>query len=108
MRDRDPPQYLGEFSIMSRPEEEMPMIRHQTIGRDPYPGLGMSFSQNLLERGIVSRLLKQGEPPNPTVQDMIGEISSSEAWTAWHGESSTKCEAPLSRIDSRPLYFSRF
>ena len=106
MRDRDPPQYLGEFSIMSRPEEEMPMIRHQTIGRDPYPGLGMSFSQNLLERGIVSRLLKQGEPPNPTVQDMIGEISSSEAWAAWHGRFFSKAATRLSRKYSRPLFLS--
>jgi hypothetical protein len=70
MRDGDPPQHLGEFPIMSRPEEEMPVIWHQAIGRDPYPGLGVGFSQNLLDRSIVSRLLEQREPPNSTVQDM--------------------------------------
>jgi len=90
---------------MSRPEEEIPVIRHQAIGCDPYPGLGVGFSQSLLERSIVSRLLEQREPPNPTVQDMIGEISSSEAWTTWHRLAITKLATKLSRKDSRPLFF---
>jgi hypothetical protein len=28
MRDGDPAENFGEFSILSRPEEKMPVIRH--------------------------------------------------------------------------------
>ena len=83
------------------------MIRHQTIGGDTDLGLSLGLGQNLLKRGVISGFLKQGKSPNPTVQDMIGEISSSKAWTARHRESSTECEALLSRKDSRPLLFRR-
>jgi len=60
------------------------MIRHQAIGGDPYPGLGMGLGQNLLKGDVVRRLLKQREPPDPTVQDMIRKISSCKAGAAGH------------------------
>jgi len=107
MRDRDPPQHLGELPIMSRPEEEMPMIRHQAIGGDPYPSLGMGLGQNLLKGDVVRRLLKQREPPDQTVQDMIRKISSCKG--------GRRGIPPLyqflkrvSRKDSRPLLFPYF
>jgi hypothetical protein len=106
MRDRDPPQYLGEFSIMSRPEEEMPVIWHQAIGCDPYPGLGMGFRQNFLKGNVVSRLLKKGKSSYTAIQDVIGDVSSSEAWAAWHGVTFSKVASMLSRKDSRPPSWS--
>ena len=60
------------------------MIRHQAIGGDPYPGLGIGLGQNLLEGDVVRRLLKQREPPDTTVQDMIRKISSGKAGAAGH------------------------
>ena len=53
------------------------MIRHQTIGRDAYSGPVVGLSQNLLKCGVVSRLVKQREPPDTAVEDMIGEVSGS-------------------------------
>ncbi len=38
MGDGDPPQHLGEFPIMSGPEEEMPVIGHQTVEKETVPG----------------------------------------------------------------------
>ena len=60
------------------------MIRHQAIGRDAYPGPVVGLSQNLLTRGVVRGRIKQRESSNSAVEDMIGEISSRETWTAWH------------------------
>jgi len=54
MGDGDPPQHLREFPITSRPEQEVPVIRHQAIGGDAYPGLVVGFSENLLKRSVVS------------------------------------------------------
>jgi len=59
-----------------------------------------------LKCGVVSRLVKQQELPDSAVEDMIGEVSSSEVWTARHGGSSTETVAMLSRKDSRPLFFA--
>jgi hypothetical protein len=86
MGDRDPSQHLGKLPILSRPEEEMSVIRHQAIGGNPYPCLGMGLGQNLLKGDVVRRLLKQRESPDAAVQDMIVEGSSSEARAAWHAD----------------------
>ena len=41
-----------------RPKEEVPMIGHQAIGGNVDPGLSVSLRKNLLERGVVRRLLE--------------------------------------------------
>jgi hypothetical protein len=91
---------------MSGPEEEMPVIRHQAIGRDSYPCLGVSLSQNLLKRGVVSGLVKQRESPDSAVEDMIGEASGSEARAAGHSGAFTESVVNLSRKDSRPPFLA--
>jgi hypothetical protein len=91
---------------MPGPEQQVPVIRHQTIGGNADAGLGVGLRQNLFKGGVVSGLLKQRESADATVQDVIGEVSSSETWTARHGRSSTETAAILSRKDSRPLFLS--
>jgi hypothetical protein len=44
----------------------------------------VSLGENLLRGGVVSVFLKQGESPASAVEDVVGEISGSKAWTAWH------------------------
>ena len=84
MRDGASPQHLREFAILSRPEEEVPVIQHQAIGSDAEAGLGVRLSQNLLKGGVVSGLVKQRESPDATVQIVIGEISGREAWRSFY------------------------
>jgi len=79
MGDGDPPQHLRELPITPRPEEEMPVIRHQAIGCDTHPGLGVGLSQNPLKRSVARGLVKQWESSDSAVEDMIGEVTSSEA-----------------------------
>ena len=75
MGDGDSADDFGEFSVMSRPEEEVPVIRHQAIGGDADPGLGLGFSENRFKGGVISGCLKQREPAHTTVQDVVGEVS---------------------------------
>lgn len=84
MRDRDPAEHLGEFAIMPRPEEKMPMIGHEAIGGDANLGLIVGLSKNVLKCGVVRGLAEQFESADTPIQDMIGEIPSSEARPAWH------------------------
>ncbi len=90
MGDGDPAEHLGEFAILSRPEEEMPVIGHQAIGGDADLGLGLGFGENLLERGVVSGLFKERQPSYATIQHVIGKISSSKAGAARHTEACTE------------------
>ena len=66
----------------------------------------MADSKN--ERGLPDfALVKQGESPDSTVQDKIGEVSSSEAWTARHADLLPKTRRSRQEKDSRPNFLSR-
>ena len=49
---------------------------------------------------------KQRDSADSAVQNMVGEVSSSEARAVGHGGSSTESVAMLSRQVSRPLFFA--
>lgn len=71
VRHRDPPQHLGEFSVSSWPQNQMPMSRHQAIGRDAQARGGMGFSKNLFKGGVVGRCLEERQAADSTVQYMF-------------------------------------
>ena len=56
--DGHPAEHLGEFFILARPEEEVPVIRHQAVGGDANAGLSVGFGENLFERGVVRGLVE--------------------------------------------------
>lgn len=102
MGDGDPAENFRQFPVMPWPEEEMPVIRHEAVGRDPQAGLSMGFRENLLKSGIVSGRFKQGEAAHSAIQDVVGEIAGSKAGTAWQRSTCIEFDMELSRNDSRP------
>ena len=80
------------------------MSGHEAIGCDANLCLGVSLSEKFFKRGIVRRLLEQLESADTPIQDMIGEVPSSEARPAWHGGACIETSILLSRKDSRPLF----
>lgn len=87
MGDGDPAKHFGDFAVLSWPKQEMPVIRHQAMGGDADPRVTMCLRQNLFEGDIVCSCLKQRQPSHATVQDVIGEVTSSKSGAAWHGDS---------------------
>lgn len=75
LRDGDPPQHLRELPISPRPEQEVPVIRHEAIGRDAYPSPVVGLGQNLLKHGAVGGLVKQRGSTDSAVEHMIGKVS---------------------------------
>ena len=106
MREGDPAEDLGEFSVLSRPKQQVPVIRHQTVGGDADLGLGLGFGQNLLKGGVVSGLVEEQQPSSyATVQHVIGEVSRSKAWAARPADLLLKTRRSRQEKDSRPLFF---
>jgi hypothetical protein len=56
------------------------------LGGNANPRLGLGLSQDRFKRGIVSGLVKQREPPDTTVQNMIREVPRSKARVARHAK----------------------
>ena len=85
MRHGDPAEDFRKFPVLPGPEKQMPMIRHEAIGGNADLGVGVGLGENLFKGGVVSGLFKQRESSDTTIQDVIGKVASSKAWTAWHG-----------------------
>jgi len=77
MGQGDPAEDFREFSILLWLEEEMPVIGHEAVGGNPKARTSMRFSQNLFKGPIVGSHVKQRQPPNPPVQDVVGEVAGS-------------------------------
>ena len=58
MRDGDPAEHFRDLTIVPGPEQKMPVIRLQAIGRNTDAGSIMSLGQNLFKRGVVRGLLE--------------------------------------------------
>lgn len=54
----------------------------------------------------VSGLVEEWESSDAAVQDVIGEVSSSKAWTAGHADLLPKTRRSRQETDSRPLFLS--
>ena len=67
---RQPAHELGQIAVASRPQDQVPMIRHQTIRENPHVHPGQSFFQDALERRVVFRLLKDRRPRIRAIQNV--------------------------------------
>ncbi len=56
---RDPAHHFGELAIVPRPQEQMPVVGHHTVGGNPDARSLVSLVQNVLKGKIVSGLIEQ-------------------------------------------------
>ena len=55
---RQPSHEFGQIAVASRPQHQVPMIRHQAIRQNSYLHAVQSFFQHTLESRVVFQLLK--------------------------------------------------
>ena len=67
LRHRDPSHHLRKLSVGARPQQQMLVIRNQTIRRNPYITSVVGFAENFFECRIVPGLVEQRQPTDSSV-----------------------------------------
>src|SRR5215468_8114519 len=81
----EPPLKRRELPIFGGPEDQMPVIGHQTIGKNADGNALVRFDQNTPEGVVILRLVKEGMPGDGSVEDMIDQTARSIPRSAGHG-----------------------
>ena len=67
VRYRDPAHDFGELAIVPRPQKQMPVVRHQTVRRNPDARPLVSFVKNFFKGKIVAGLVEQPQATDTAV-----------------------------------------
>ena len=90
MRVRQPPEKVRQLAIMLRPDNEVPMIGHNTVRQDA-DGLPLvRLNHDALERLEIGVLAEHMHPPDRSVQDVVNESSRCYPRCSWHDTIHTK------------------
>jgi len=73
VRYRDPAHHFGKFSIVSRPQNKMPVVGHQTVRRYTNTGPFVCFLKNLFKSQIVGGPLKELQSTHTPVEHVVGQ-----------------------------------
>jgi hypothetical protein len=104
MRVREPTQKRGQLAVRARPEHHVPMIGHETEGKETDRVTLHRLVHHLKERRVVSLLLKQGQSRHRTVQCMVNQTARRNSRPSWHGENLS--EGPTKRKEMSCVPFS--
>ena len=77
MSQRQPADKPRQLIIFLRPQDQVPVISHQTIGQKPSPGPSHRLLKHRLERDEVFILREDRHPRVRTVQHMINPTARS-------------------------------
>jgi hypothetical protein len=70
VRRGHPTHELAQVAILSRPQHDMPVIRHQAIGQYPHRYVGERVSQYALERAVVLIVVEDLRAGVASIQDV--------------------------------------
>ncbi len=93
MGDRQPLHKRCELTVVLRPHEQVPVVRHHGVRTNPHRRLFESVAQNLLERLIIRSLLEQLHSRHAAIQDVKHHSARSDPRCSWHRRTLT--ENPL-------------
>ena len=101
-----PLQETPQVTILQRPQDQLPVIRHEGIAQHAHKNFGLSFCQGFFERGIVSVI---GENPImgiSTVEYVKDHSPRRLACCSWYANEKISRKRPLSKIIwTYPLFF---
>ncbi len=73
VRHRQPAHILRQFSILARPQNKVPMVRHEAVCQQTGAGPLLGLKQHLFERLVISFFAEDASPAHRPVQDVIND-----------------------------------
>jgi hypothetical protein len=84
VRQRQPTHERGKISILARPNHQVPMIRHHAIGQQTHLHSPHRVGEDLLERFVVFRLVKDAHPGIGPVQHVVHQPAGNNSFCSSH------------------------
>ena len=104
MRVGQPANEGGQLAVLSRPQHQVPVVGHDTIGKEPGRMLLQGQGQNAFERFIIAVLLKERQTRHGSIKDVIDETTRGNAGFARHGPKLAREGAVVNEKELRPLF----
>src|SRR4051812_48656750 len=77
---------LAQLAILPRPEDLMPMIRHEAVRQQPRGETRVDISERALEGGVVAVVLEERHAPDRTIEHVVDDAASGGTRAAWHAK----------------------
>jgi hypothetical protein len=84
MGDRQPLHERCQLPIARRPNQKMPLVRHQRIGTNAQRRFAECFPQDLLKRLVIRRLFEQQHARHASIQDVEDHAAWGYSRCSWH------------------------
>src|SRR5262249_50887387 len=104
VRRADPRHERRQVLIPPWPQQQMPVIVHQTIAHDPHPHTLSSPLHQLYKRRKPPRLAKNPHSAIPPIEHVIHQPTGRHSSSSWHGLQSSALARWLSIRWDVPLF----
>ncbi len=71
MRERYQAYEIGEAPVLLRPQNQVPVIRHQTPRKNTHGNTVLNIREDALERQVVRILFEYGQACVGTIEDVV-------------------------------------
>jgi hypothetical protein len=101
MRARQEVHERRQFSVVSRPSNQVKMVGHNAVGQDSQGNAALRFSRTPQERTVIIRGVKEPEAPRTAVQDVEDDSAGSGLFSPRHAMGVFKFPAGQTDIGCR-------
>jgi hypothetical protein len=102
MRVGQPTQVIRQIAILPWPQDQVPVVRHQTKNQQPHSLASSGLLQHLFKGSIVSRLLEHRASANASVEHMIDKSAGCHSRSSWHPINLPGFDPLCNRNETRP------
>jgi hypothetical protein len=87
-----------QVTILQRPQDQMPVIRHEAIAQNTHKNFGLSFCQVFFERGRVRNISENPIPGISTVEYVKKHSPQRLTCCSWHDSENIPRKLPFSTM----------
>ena len=88
MGQRQPVHEIGEFTVFMGPQNQMPMVGHQAVGKQPNAGdVFLRLGEDAQERLVIAILVEDGFAAIASIESMVDIAADGRSQGSSHAES---------------------